>query len=256
MRMKELEERTGVNRESIRIMLRKGLLPEPERPRQTVAHYTEQHVQAILAVRRLQQRHRMTLDEIGEMLNGREIEPRAETGFSHLDALLRTSLGHAEDHVPIATLDSVNPHAASDAKAFEAIGLIERIKTKSGYVVGRDDAHVLAIWGKMRAAGFAEDTNFYPEMLDHYFQSAQLLAYHEAERFLSRTEGRLDEEKAAQMLHVALPLMLDMFAVLRMKFFLRNISRDAGTGKHRVRMEENIPDIIKQLRKARGRPAA
>ena len=37
MKMRELEQRTGVHRETIRVYLREGLIPEPERPRKTVA---------------------------------------------------------------------------------------------------------------------------------------------------------------------------------------------------------------------------
>ena len=41
MKMGELEQRTGVNRETIRVLIRKGLVPEPDKPKATVAHYNE-----------------------------------------------------------------------------------------------------------------------------------------------------------------------------------------------------------------------
>src|SRR3546814_2512177 len=54
VKMRDLEKRTGVHRETIRVYFRHGLLPEPERPAPNVADYGETHVQAVLAVRKLQ----------------------------------------------------------------------------------------------------------------------------------------------------------------------------------------------------------
>ena len=54
MKMRELERRTGVNRETIRVYLREGLLKAPLRPKANVAEYDESHVQGILAIRELQ----------------------------------------------------------------------------------------------------------------------------------------------------------------------------------------------------------
>ncbi|MDB5698956.1 MAG: hypothetical protein JWN69_1760, partial [Alphaproteobacteria bacterium] len=66
MKMRDLERRTGVNRETIRVFLRHGLIPEPARPKPNVADYGETHVQAIQAVRDLQRNSSMTLRQIRE----------------------------------------------------------------------------------------------------------------------------------------------------------------------------------------------
>ena len=70
MKMRELEERTGVDREVIRIMIREGLLPEPQRPARNAAEYDEGHVSGIATIRHLQQTSRMTLKEIRSALSG------------------------------------------------------------------------------------------------------------------------------------------------------------------------------------------
>lgn len=54
MKMRDLETRTGVNRETIWVYLRHGLVPEPIRPKPNVADYDDSHVRAALAVRQLQ----------------------------------------------------------------------------------------------------------------------------------------------------------------------------------------------------------
>lgn len=61
MKMRELEARTGVNRETIRVYLRVGLLPEPARPKPNVADYDDTHVAGIQAIQRLQRDYRLPL---------------------------------------------------------------------------------------------------------------------------------------------------------------------------------------------------
>lgn len=238
MKMSELEKRTGVHRETIRVLMRRGLLPKPEKPKPTVAHYTEEHVQAITAIRQLQVEYRMTLSQIAKILQGRPLDQRMEANaFSHLEQLVAARVGVQDQKVPVDSLTTSNPSAVTDAKAFESIGLVDRIKSSDGYLLSYTDARLVAIWGEMREAGFVESADFYPDMLDHYKQASEYLAHREAEKFLARTEGRIDEEEAATMLQKALPLMLDFFGLLRTKFFIRNIRHDpaqpeAGAAVH------------------------
>ena len=72
MKMRELEVRTGLNRETIRVYLRNGLVPEPVRPKHNVADYDESHVTAIIAVRDLQRDSGLTLNQIKNVLNGQQ----------------------------------------------------------------------------------------------------------------------------------------------------------------------------------------
>ena len=241
--MSELEHRTGVNRETIRVFIRRGLLAQPERPKPTVAHYTEDHVRGILAIRQLQQNYHMTLNQIAKVMQGRPLEQRVEaTAFSHLEELVAAATGVQAQLVSIESLCAENPHAANDAKAFETLGLMDRVRARGIYFVSQTDAQLLTIWSQMRAAGFDEAANFYPDSLDHYFKAADYLAHAEAEKFLARTEGRIAEEVAAEMLRTALPLMLDFFGLLRMKFFIRNIGL-ARSPEQVPRVRETLPQV-------------
>lgn len=227
--MAELERRTGVNRETIRVLIRRGLLPQPERPNPKVAHYTEEHVLAVMAIRQLQQQYRMTLGQIANVLQGKPTNQRVEpNAFAHLEQLLAWRLRVEDQLVSIESLAPLNPAAAADAKAFESLGLLERIRSDTDTMLSHTDARLVSIWGEMRRAGFDEAANFHPDSLDHYMRAADYLARAEAEKFLARTEGRMSEEKAAEMLRIALPLMLDFFGLLRTKFFLRNIAQAAA----------------------------
>ncbi|MDB5699027.1 MAG: merR regulatory family protein [Alphaproteobacteria bacterium] len=231
MKMKELEARTRVGRETVRVYLRFGIIPQPVRAKRNVAHYGEEHVRAILAVRELQRESRLTLTQIAEIVRGRATERRIEPGaFQQLEELVAIGVGLDNSLVAISSLIKDNPHALDDARALHKIGAAEVIQEESEPKLSLTDARLVTIWGQMRRAGFVESADFPPEILIFYVEAAEYLAGNEASKFLERIEGRISEEQAAAMCDVALPRMLDFFGLLRLKFFLRNIHREKSGG--------------------------
>lgn len=222
--MRELEARTGVNRETIRVYFREGLMPEPSRPARNVADYTEDHVRAILAVRRLQQDSGMTLPQIKAVLQGKSLgRGLGASAFNHLEELVASRVGVEQGLVQLETLIAQNPKAAVDAQALNRIGIIELLDGPDGAAMTVTDAGLVGIWGRMRRVGFDEEHGFPPEILDYYVKAAEFVAANEARLFLDRVEGRIDEDEAASMLEFALPAMLNFFGILRQRAFLRNI---------------------------------
>ena len=226
MRMGELERQTGVNRETIRVYVRKGLIPPPEKVNATAAQYNVEHARAILAVRNLQREHHMTLDQIAAALQGDITQKRVEApAFRHLEDLVAARLGYQDQTILLASLAETNPDAERDAEGLAVLGALELIQTDAGLAVSYSDARLIEIWSQMRLAGFGESKEFFPQVLDHYTRAADDLAHAEARRFVMRTEGRIDEETAAEMLRIGLPLMLDFFGLLRNKFFIRYLAQ-------------------------------
>jgi DNA-binding transcriptional MerR regulator len=237
MKMRDLESRTGVNRETIRIFLRHGLVPEPSRPKHNVADYDESHVRAVLAVRDLQRNSTLTLRQIRESLQGELGERRVEaSAFQHLEALVATRVGIDVQPILISSLSRAFPDAPADARHLAAIGAIEVLKSPKGPALSVTDARLVTIWSEMRQGGFTEELGFTPDILTFYLQPAEMIAEREATLFLERTEGRIDDETAAAMLQLGLRLMLDFFGLLRMKRFLQHIHKeDAAAAKAKPR---------------------
>ncbi|HMP56681.1 MAG TPA: MerR family transcriptional regulator [Novosphingobium sp.] len=222
--MRDLEARTGVNRETIRVFFREGLLPEPSRPARNVADYGEEHVRAIQAIRKLQHDLGMTLPQIKSVLSGQA--PRrtiGATAFNHLEELVSSRVGVEQGLVSIESMREQNPMAASDAEVLDRIGIVELIAGADGAMLSLTDAGLVNIWGRMRAVGFDEEHGFPPEILDYYVEAAEYVAGREAQIFLAQVEGRMGEDEAAAMLEFALPAMLNFFGIIRQKAFLRNI---------------------------------
>lgn len=226
MKMRDLEAKTGVNRETIRVYFREGLLPEPSRPARNVADYGEEHVRAILSVRKLQRDSGMTLPQIKATLNG--TSPNRSLGasaFQHLENLVATRVGVEERLVSIDSMLEEHPKAWTDARALNRIGVITLVREAGSEWLSLTDAGLVRIWGRMRRVGFDEDHGFPPEIVEYYIEAAEFVAAQEAKLFLERVEGRINENEAAAMLEFALPSMLDFFGLIRLKAFLRNIGQ-------------------------------
>lgn len=225
MKMRELEDRTGVNREVIRILIREGLVPQPIRPARNAADYDENHVAAIAAVRQLQQTSRLTLKEIKGVIEGNGlVQPGPAVAYRQLEELLSHRFDMREPQlIPLTSLVERCPQAIRDAEVFAEMGMLTIVETEEGASVSLADARLIEIWARVREVGFVEETGFPPENIAFYLQAAEFVARREAELFVEMSEGRITDERAATMLHVALPLMLDFFGLLRIKSFMRNI---------------------------------
>lgn len=231
MKMRELEARTGVNRETIRVYFREGLLPEPSRPARNVADYGEEHIRAIGAVRKLQRESGMTLPQIKGVIAGAAPQrPMGASAFVHLEELVASRVGVEERLVPIASMLEQNPKAVLDARALERVGIVSIVGRGKSAALSITDAGLVSIWGRMRKVGFDEEHGFPPEIVDYYVAAAEWVAGNEAKLFLERVEGRIGEDEAAAMLEFALPTMLDFFGLIRLKAFLRNIGDKTKKG--------------------------
>jgi DNA-binding transcriptional MerR regulator len=231
MKMRELEAKTRVNRETIRVYFREGLLPEPSRPARNVADYGEDHVRAVIAVRKLQRDSGMTLPQIKASLNGERTQRGLDaSAFSHLEELVASRVGVKQGLVPLSALLDQSPMAVTDAQSLDRIGIIDLVASRAGPMLSITDAGLVNIWGQMRQAGFDEERGFPPEILVYYIEAAEYVAGMEADLFLERVEGRIGEDEAAEMLEFALPAMLDFFGIIRQKSFLRNIGTRTRRG--------------------------
>lgn len=231
MKMRDLEARTGVNRETIRVLFRAGLLPDPHRPARNVADYGEEHVRAILAVRKLQQDSRMTLPQIKSALSGQNGTTQiGANALSHLEELVSSRVGVRKGYLSLAALSVQNPKAPGDARALAKLGIIELADGEDGPMISITDAELLNIWSRMRSVGFDEEHGFPPDILDYYVKASEFVAANEAKLFLEQVEGQMGEDEAAAMLEVALPSMLDFFGILRQRAFLRMIGERTRDG--------------------------
>jgi len=225
MKMRDLEEATGVNRETIRVYFRHGLLPEPERSKPNVADYDQSHVDGIRLIRRLHKEEGLTLPQIGRVLSGELTDGSLSVGaFPHLEQLVAARLDRFDALVPLTSVLPRNADAEEDAAGLEEIGAITLKRQKGKTMLSRTDAELVAIWGEMKAAGFTKVNGFSTDLLAFYVTSANELGKTEVTRFLEAIEGKVDAEAAADMALEAINRMMAFFGHLRTKAVLRAFS--------------------------------
>lgn len=229
MKMRDLEQRTGVNRETIRIYLKHGLMPEPQRPKRNVADYGEEHVRAIEAIRGLQKKTRLPLHLIKRAMEGdTTVMPADASAFPHLDSLIAARAGVDEALLPLSSLSGRYPRAETDARALEKVGAIRLFRRGGKLHLSRIDAQLVSLWGDMRSAGFTEALGFYPEVCELHVKAAEQLAHAELKIFLQNLRGRGSEGQAADMAQAALTLLLSFFGLIRTKTVIADLRGPAS----------------------------
>lgn len=73
MKMSELIKQTGVSREMIHYFTREGMLPPVEKPRPNQANYNEKHVERILLIKKLQQKHFLPIPMIKQIVEQEDL---------------------------------------------------------------------------------------------------------------------------------------------------------------------------------------
>lgn len=234
MKMRELEQRTGVSRQMVQFYLAHGLLPEPERPKPNVADYTEEHVRAIGVIRRLQTEGRLRIQEIKQALNGDSATVKGDvTVLPQLDELFALRAGVDTQLVSLASLQERDPKAKGDADVLRKLGAVEFVRKDGQVFLSRMDAQLVGTWAEMRAAGFTEDIGFDARIVAIYLKAATEMANTEVDIFLTRVPRAYPVEKRAAMADAASKLMLNVFTVLRKKAEVAAFRRGETSSKDR-----------------------
>lgn len=227
MKMSELEQRTGVGRETIRFYIREGLLPEPERKARNVAVYNDVHVQRLRTIKRLQEERFLPLDIIRRILSGDPTAlPAAGDPFAQLAPLLAARLGVGEDEPPVAlkTLTTGDTQTALDVAAMRALGAISVHEEHGEAVVSRLDARIVALWRDLRRAGFGPEA-FPVEHMRLYLEALRPMATVEVARFFAGFEGRIDQRGAAEKAQAGVEIVNALIAALRTRFLLEEVAQ-------------------------------
>jgi DNA-binding transcriptional MerR regulator len=220
MRMRELEKRTGVGRETIRYYIREGLLPEPERASRNSAFYTDDHVARVRAIKRLQEERFLPLAVIKTLLDaeGSDRWLHAEA-FPHLDAMLRARFDEGE-RLPVALV--MEQTGATTADIDEAVANGTVTVAADGTMDPRD-AGIVKAQMALKNIGFTEALGFTGEGRRIYAEFVDWLVTQEMRLFFEHTAGVVGEEEAANMAERGISAVNDMLILMRTREILRRL---------------------------------
>ncbi len=231
MRMRELESRSGVGRETIRFYIREGLLPEPARAARNSASYNDAHVARLAVIKRLQEERFLPLAVIRRILDGEggtdwaasRLDPPLYPGF---DAIVRDRIDHGAPPVAAATV--IAGGAATQDTLDEAIAA--GIVTVDAGLMSARDAAILKVLGDLDRVGFRRDRGFTPGMIGMYQDFVDWITAQEMRFFVEHTGG-VGEDEAADMAERGIGAVNELLGLLRTKALLRRLEerrRDGG----------------------------
>lgn len=226
MRMRELEARTGVNRETVRFYIREGLLPEPERRGRTSARYGEPHVVQLRAIKRLQEERHLPLAVIKALLNAGDADSSvAATAFPDLEADLIARLAQRNTaRERVEALASRLGTPAADLMRLAAVGVlrIEKDRDDSLWISG-SDVTIAERCVALKAAGFTEERGFAPEAFRFYLEFVEWLVGEELRLFLTNMAGRIDNAEALSAAERGIDIMNEILGLLRTRSVLEKL---------------------------------
>jgi DNA-binding transcriptional MerR regulator len=226
MKMKELEDRTGIGREAIRYYIREGLLPEPEKPKRNVAIYSEEHVSRINLIRKLQEERYLPLSTIRSLVDDIKNEKSASWNLLGLEFQLASRLGaNTLKSKLVADLLSETNVGQEDLHILQSEGIIEVLDEPGGPSLSGQDARIIQLWNEIQNFGFSKDLGYTARDLKRYQTAAQDIADEEVDTFFERISGTRSTEDAAALAETGLSLVEQIFSILHSRAVLRNMAK-------------------------------
>lgn len=232
MRMRELEKRTGVGRETIRYYIREGLLPEPMRASRNSASYTDDHVARLKAIKRLQDERFLPLAVIKTLLDADDADRwLAPTAFPQLDSMLRARLDADAVRVRVDSVIAGLGHSREELAELVDAKLID---IDADETVTARDAAILRVLDEMRAIGFNQARGFRDGMLAIYADFVEWVTAQELRYFFEHTAGQVAEAEALDMAERGISSINELLSLLRTRAILhklevrRRIANDNG----------------------------
>lgn len=227
MKMKELEQRTGIGREAIRFYIREGLLPEPERPKRNVARYNETHVIRLKAIKRLQEERFLPLAVIKALLAADDgVEAIDAQAFPALDVLLQERLGPGllgDACVLLSDLLDETGFRAEQVEDMARVGVIDIRRDGGRAYVDLRDASIIRTWAQLHAVGFTEERGFTADTAHIYVEFVEWLTKAEVKLFYEHLADKLSVEEAARIGERGITLINDIIGQMRTRAILAEL---------------------------------
>ena len=213
-RMKDLCESTGLPRQAIHFYIQQGLLPSGRKTGRNMAWYTEEHIDRLHLIKKLQHERFLPLKAIKALLDGEDdvFSPRQHAFLAGVKERLDASLKTGEDRSPTLTANEIAKKTGVDPEdvehAFE-LGLVGGERKDGTLRVASADVWSFEVLGKIRSLGFTKDLGFGVEDMSYYQDLIAKLLHEEVHMISSRLSG-LPPEQVATMIENVLPV-LDRF---------------------------------------------
>ena len=207
------------------------MLPEPEKPKRNVAHYSENHVKRLRAIRHMQESREMSLAKIKAVLDSAEFDTLIEN--ESLQGLERLIPALLDGVAPAPERSAGDVLADGDVTETELSQLVERGVVSPARRQGVDwldfrDQAILRKWGRLREAGFTRERGYDLGTLQRFKDAAEHLAAQEVPQFLAAFGDGISAEAAAEIAAEGIENANEIIAQLHIKALIRQLTEQLG----------------------------
>ncbi|EDM76911.1 hypothetical protein PPSIR1_37519 [Plesiocystis pacifica SIR-1] len=234
-RMRDLCERTGLDRQTIHFYITKQLVPEGFKTGRNMAYYGEEHLERLRLVLELKNERFLPLDTIRAVLNGDDdgFTPEQRSLLSEVKGRVSDVLGPLEprpdgsprERVRVSELVERYAITAAELTELDGLGLLNLVATDAEPHLPADDLWLVELWHDLRGAGFTRERGF--EVADLALYADTIRGLFQAElRTLTPRLARLPADEVAELFRKGLPLInafLTRFHQAKARDFFRSL---------------------------------
>ncbi|KPK54495.1 MAG: hypothetical protein AMJ63_03005 [Myxococcales bacterium SG8_38_1] len=210
-RMKDLCEASGLPRQAIHFYIQQGLLPAGRKTGRNMAWYTDEHIERLRLIKKLQHEQFLPLKAIKALFDGEDgvFSARQHAFLAGVKDRLAESLKTSEDRRPTLTPQEIADKTGIDAveveRAFE-LGLVGGARSEGELRIAAADLWIFEVFGQVRALGFTPELGFGVEDMALYQDAITELLNEEVRLVFSRL-SELPPEKVAIMIEAVVPIL-------------------------------------------------
>lgn len=170
LRMKDLCARTGLPRQAIHFYIREGLIPEGRKTGRNMAYYSEEHIERIALIRRLQEERFLPLRAIKVVLGAKDRSLSAAQQRLLSDVkqhLVGTSwVTSAPRRIALSPLCDRCKISVKEVRRMAELGLVSIHEDAHGKEqLSETDVWLVESLAQLRAAGLSTELGFGPDDL-------------------------------------------------------------------------------------------
>ncbi len=229
-RMKALCEASGLDRQAIHFYIQQELLPPGHKTGRNMAWYTDEHLERLRVIKKLQHERFLPLKAIKALLDGKEenFTPEQHEFLASLKSRLKGQLAPTREQTRMLDALKLSERAGVELEDIEEaveLGLVAARRDDDRLLVSEADSWMIELFGQMRRLGFSRELGFSVRDVAFY-EEAMNKIFREEMRLLSRRLSKLPPGQVAQMIERSLPIIhtfLTRYHASRVRSFFESV---------------------------------
>ncbi|MBX3249060.1 MAG: MerR family transcriptional regulator [Myxococcales bacterium] len=230
LRMKDLCEASGLDRQAIHFYIQQELLPPGRKTGRNMAWYSDEHLERLLLIKKLQHERFLPLKAIKALLDGKEesFTPEQHAFLAGLKSRLKGTLAPSREGARMVDAERLLLRTGVERRDLEEaieLGLVAARAEGDQVSVSEADSWMIELFGQMRRLGFSRELGFTVEDVAFYEEAMSKL-FREEMRLLSRRLAQLPPDEVAKMIERALPVIhtfLTRYHTSRVRAFFESV---------------------------------